>query len=249
MTTDYDKIADRYGECVNLPISTCVEMYSLQKLVGDVKGKKVLDVACGEGRFTRLLRDAGAAEVIGFDISERMINLAREQEADNPLGITYLVEDARTAAVPHQDFDLVVAAWLLSCARDRAELRRMCEGLASRIKPGGRFVAVTTNPEVYSFKRPLDYQKYGYEKIQLADHAFEGAPIKVTLRLEDTSLDFEDYYLPMDACRTELTGAGFRDFAVHSPEALPQPVNSSDDHFWDDFVNHPVFVLIDCTKT
>ena len=45
-----------------------------------------------------MLRNAGAVDVVGIDISERMIELAREQEARQPLGIEYRVEDARAVA-------------------------------------------------------------------------------------------------------------------------------------------------------
>ena len=48
--------------------------------LGDVNGKRALDVACGEGHYSRLLRQAGAEEVVGIDISERMIDLARASE-------------------------------------------------------------------------------------------------------------------------------------------------------------------------
>lgn len=117
----------------------------------------MLDVACGEGHYTRILRKAGAAEVVGIDISDRMIELAREQEARQLLGIEYRVEDARIVA-GQPDFDLVVSAWLLAYARTRAELVQMCRGLASRLRPGGRFVTVTTNPGVYDSGSAPDHR-------------------------------------------------------------------------------------------
>ncbi len=80
-----------------------------------------------------------------------MIALAREQESQEPLGIEYIVADARSI-VAQQDYDIVVCAWLLVYAEDRDELARMCRGLACRVKPGGRFVTVNTNPGVYSFR-------------------------------------------------------------------------------------------------
>lgn len=63
--------------------------------------------------------------MVGLDISERMIDLARAQEAKEPFGIEYWVEDAGTI-VPQQDFDLAIAAWLLVDAHDRTELACMC---------------------------------------------------------------------------------------------------------------------------
>ena len=37
------------------------------------------------------------------------------------------------------------------------ELRDMCCGLACRVKPGGRFVSITTTPDLYAFEHVPDY--------------------------------------------------------------------------------------------
>jgi toxoflavin synthase len=250
MTTDYNqgRVAEQYRRAKEQPWRSRIEAYSLMKLTGDLKGKKVLDAACGEGHFTRILGRAGAATVAGFDLSERMIELAHEQEAKEPLGIEYSVEDARTV-VPQQDFDLVVSAWLLVYAHDRAELARMCRALASRLKPGGRFVTFTTNPGVYDFRPPPDYRKYGFE-MKLADHVFEGAPILFRIRLDDdTPLDIENYYLPIEAYESAFRDAGFRSFAVHRPELSPDAEADGDLSYWVDFLNYPIAILIDCVKS
>src|SRR5215468_2298749 len=57
-------------------------------LIGDLRGRDVLDAGCGEGYNTRLLARAGA-RMSGVDISERMIALAVEEERRAPLGIHY----------------------------------------------------------------------------------------------------------------------------------------------------------------
>jgi 2-polyprenyl-3-methyl-5-hydroxy-6-metoxy-1,4-benzoquinol methylase len=248
MTTDYDQgcIAEQYKKAKNQPWRSRVETYSLMNLIGDVTGRKVLDVACGEGHFTRILRRAGASKLVGLDISERMIALARDQEAKEPLGIEYLVEDARTV-VPQQDFDLVVSAWLLVYVQDRAELARMCHGLASRLKPGGRFVTFTTNPGVYDFQPPPDYRKYGFE-MKLADHVFEGAPILFTFHIDGSPLEIENYYLPVSAYEAAFRDAGFHDFAIHTPELSPSTQGNDDREYWEDFLNYPIAILIDCIR-
>jgi toxoflavin synthase len=246
MVTDYDenRIAEQYQQARAQSWRSHAEAYSFMKLIGDVEGKRVLDVACGEGNFTRMLRKAGAAEVVGIDISERMIDLARVQEARQPLGIEYRVEDARAVA-EHADFDLVVGAWLLVYAQTRAELLQMCRGLASRLRSGGRFVTVVNNPAVYGFDPLPDYRKYGFE-LSLADRAVDGAPTKVILLLEDSTLEIENYYMPVAAYESALTQAGFRDFAVHMPEVSHAP--DDDPAYWDDFLKYPSFILLDGVK-
>ena len=84
-------------------------------MVGALDGKRVLDLACGFGFYTRLLKQHGAATVVGVDISPEMIRLATQQEQAEPLGITYQVGDAVTLP-PLGPFDLVTAAYLLNNA-------------------------------------------------------------------------------------------------------------------------------------
>lgn len=249
MTIDYNlgHIAEQFKEAKAQPWRARVETYSFMKRIGNLSDKKVLDVACGEGHFTRLLRRSGATEVVGLDISERMVELARAQEADDPLGIEYRVGDV-CDFVQQEDFDLVVAAWLLVYAHDRAELARMCQGLASRLRPGGRFVTITVNPEVYFFKPPPDYRKYGLE-MKLADHVYEGAPIIWTIHITNSDLEIENYYLPVSAYQSAFQAAGFCDFRVHPIELGPDPRAGDDRAYWADFLRNPLAILIDCIKS
>ncbi|HUB56929.1 MAG TPA: class I SAM-dependent methyltransferase, partial [Mycobacterium sp.] len=76
--------------------------------------------------------------------------------------------------------------------------------------------------------------------------AVEGAPTKVSLLLEDSTLEIENYYMPITAYQAAFTQTGFRDFAVHPPEVSITPDNEPD--FWDDFLKYPSFVLLDCVK-
>ncbi|WP_028477690.1 class I SAM-dependent methyltransferase [Nocardia sp. CNY236] len=248
MGTNYDSghVADHYQQAKQHPWRSLVEEYSLLSLVGDISGKKVVDIACGEGYFTRRLRRADAATVVGIDISERMIDMARAQEESDPLGIDYRVCDTRTIG-PQRDFDVAVSAWLLSYADSRAELARMCRGIASWLRPGGRFVTLTSNPEVYFFRPPPDYRKYGL-RMTLMDHVYEGAPIRWTIDLGDTELEIENYYLPLDAFEPTFHDAGFRDFRIHPLQLDPGSQTVENKRYWREFMDNPIALLIDCMK-
>lgn len=56
---------------------TAVEAHSFLKVLGDVKGLRVLDLACGNGHYTRIIFERGAKEVDGVDLSSEMIHLAK----------------------------------------------------------------------------------------------------------------------------------------------------------------------------
>jgi len=249
MTTDYNqgRTAEQYQQAKEHPWRSRIESHSLMKLVGDLHGKRVVDGACGEGHFTRRLREAGATEVVGFDISERMIELAQSQEAEQPLGIQYRVADARDVGA-QQDFDLVASAWLLVYAHNREELAQMCRGLASWLRPGGRFVTFTTNPGLYHFQPRADYRQYGFE-IGLADKVREGAPILWRIPVGDETLDIENYYLPLSAYESAFRDAGFEQFTVHLPELAPHPDGEDDQAHWSGFLQQPPAILIECVKS
>lgn len=247
MATDYNEgdIAEEYQLSKTLLWRARIEDHSFLTLIGDVTGKKVLDLACGEGHFTRMLRAAGAAEVVGADLSERMVELATKQETEDPLGITYRVEDARTrCAAP--EFDIAAAAWLLVYARSRDELANMCDGVASRVVSGGRFVTVLTNPDVVTFGATPDYRKYHFG-VQAPSEPAEGAPIQITLHMPDSDLVIENYYLPLDAYTSALTDAGFRNVTVHQPQL--SPAAEDEQGYWDEFMKYPLFVLIEGERT
>jgi SAM-dependent methyltransferase len=51
-------------------------------LLPDVKGKRVLDLGCGTGEFCALFKKMGAAEVVGVDVSKKMLGVAKNRYPD-----------------------------------------------------------------------------------------------------------------------------------------------------------------------
>jgi ubiquinone/menaquinone biosynthesis C-methylase UbiE len=245
MTTDYDPIAEQYKQSKQQPWRTYIEAFSLMGLIGDPTGKSVLDVACGEGFYTRMIRQKGARKVTGVDLSEGMIQLARKQETALRQGIEYLVGDARQLALAEK-YDLVVSAYLLNYAHSREELHAMCAGIARCLKPGGRFVTVNGNPAL-EFPSAPSYQKYGFET-SVTEKWQEGAPIKWTFHLENSSFDIENYYLDVAAHEEALRLAGFHEVRWHAPRLSEEGETASGRDFWIDFLAYPPITLIECVK-
>jgi toxoflavin synthase len=180
MTTNYDPIAEQYKRSKQQPWRAHVKAFTLLKLIGDPADKVVIDIACGDGFYTRMIRQRGAAKVTGVDLSEKMIELARASEAEQRLGIDYIVGDGRNLGLA-ADYDLAVAAYFLNYAHDRAELNAMCGGVARCLKPGGRFVTVNGNPAC-DFPSAPSYRTYGFDT-RVVGSFREGAPITWTFHL------------------------------------------------------------------
>jgi 2-polyprenyl-3-methyl-5-hydroxy-6-metoxy-1,4-benzoquinol methylase len=148
MTALYDKIAKQYKASKRLPFREYVEWYSYNKLLGDISQKSVLDLACGEGFYTRRIKRKGAGTVVGVDISEEMIRLAKQQEQNHPLGVDYILGDVMALGRIGK-FDLVVASYLLNYAQTKEHLLKMFQTIAANLKSGGRFVRNMDSPKAF----------------------------------------------------------------------------------------------------
>ena len=93
-----------------------LEHPSFMALLPDVAGRRVLDLGCGVGQLAHHLAERGAAEVIGVDISERMLALARAERSHPRL--RYLRMAIEQAAFGPRRFDLVVSSLAIHYVAD-----------------------------------------------------------------------------------------------------------------------------------
>jgi 2-polyprenyl-3-methyl-5-hydroxy-6-metoxy-1,4-benzoquinol methylase len=113
------------------------------KIIGDVRGKKVLDLGCGEGYNARILAGKGAT-VVGVDFSPKLIKLAKEKEMKENLGTTYYISDAADMKdVQSNHFDLVVCFMAL---QDIENYEKALTEVARVLKEGGRFIFSIPHP-------------------------------------------------------------------------------------------------------
>lgn len=244
MRTDYNAIAAEYKKCKQQPWRSYIEHFTLFGLIGDLAGKSVLDLACGEGFYTRFLKKGGAAKTLGVDLSERMIELARAEESRNPLGIDYLVQDAKKLELPVK-VDLVVAAYLLNYAASKDELLAMCQAIARNLKPGCRFITVNNNPVWPA--QPVSYKQYGFDR-KIVGELAEGAPVVWSFFLEDKAFDITNYHLSIATHEAAFHAAGFREVRWHRPKLAPAGAGEVGHYFWDLFLNQPPVTFIECVR-
>jgi ubiquinone/menaquinone biosynthesis C-methylase UbiE len=113
------------------------------RLIGNVKGRLVLDLACGEGYNARILARKGA-KVVGVDFSAKLVQLARMEEAKKKLGIDYHFADATDLSrFASNSFDLVTCFMAL---QDIRNYERAVSEVARVLKNRGRFVFSIPHP-------------------------------------------------------------------------------------------------------
>jgi ubiquinone/menaquinone biosynthesis C-methylase UbiE len=117
---------------------------SLLRVVGNVRGLRILEVACGNGYLARRFARAGAASVDAIDRSAPTIARARARERNDPAGVRFRRADAsRLRGFADAAFDLVVANMALMDIEDaEGTVREVARVLAEE----GRFVFSITHP-------------------------------------------------------------------------------------------------------
>ena len=140
ITSEYDKFGDFYYDFVKSGRLDLVTTATLD-MVGTVEGKRVCDLACGEGHLSRWLAGAGA-NVTGVDVSINLLEHARRQSEG--LGIEYIREDAQElSSLEDGSFDVVVCHMALM---DIPDLERTYAAVWRVLRYGGLFIFSILHP-------------------------------------------------------------------------------------------------------
>jgi len=125
------------------------EWPALRALLPDMHGVRVVDLGCGFGWFCRWSREQGAAEVLGLDVSERMLARACTETSDG--AITHQQADMETLELPVESFDLAYSSLALHYV---AQLDRLLTVVHGTLVPGGSFVFSVEHPIYTAPKQP-----------------------------------------------------------------------------------------------
>ncbi|GAB2829563.1 class I SAM-dependent methyltransferase [Lentzea nigeriaca] len=232
----YDALGAIYERAKHIPTGLA-ERATLLSAVGDLRGKSVLDVACGTGFYARLFHDLGATRVVGVDSAGEMIGYARHVEAREPRGIIYEQHDATTLPVLGE-FDVVTAVWLLGYADDEPALDAMIDNLEANLAPGGRLVVLVPNPDA-DWDLLSQYGRYGYEITPTGPMNLK-QPVRVHV-LGEPSFDFDSFYWERGVFEAALTRAGLTE-VTRRPAVTPD--DERGDEFWGPLRKSPSFAVL-----
>lgn len=117
------------------------EWHALKKLLPDFQGKRVLDLGCGFGWHCRYAAEGGAGQVVGIDLSRRMLQQAKER--NHAPNITYRRMSIEEYEYPAGEFDVVISSLAFHYVEDFASLSRK---VAQCLKEEGDFVFSVEHP-------------------------------------------------------------------------------------------------------
>jgi ubiquinone/menaquinone biosynthesis C-methylase UbiE len=188
----YEELAESYDRMIDhKPHNAYYDRPNTLGLLPEVKGKSILDAACGPGKYAEILIAQGG-DVTGFDISARMVALAKQR---NKQAGNFFVHSLTNPfhMLKNETFDIVLCALALHYVQD---WNLTLKEFARVLKPDGHLVISIEHP----------FFEYNYFK---SKKYFDIEPVKCTWTGFGKPIEMNSYRRPLNACITPLTNNGF----------------------------------------
>jgi ubiquinone/menaquinone biosynthesis C-methylase UbiE len=238
---------EKQGEDGDTWHRTLIDPGLLHRL-GKVKGRRILEIGCGNGHIARRLAREGAT-VVAVDGSPKMIARARRRERGRSTGVTYRVQDAANLdGIEDESFDVVVSNMSLMDIRDGAGAIREA---ARVLRTGGRFVACLSHPcfdvgpdSAWILER-VELRTTVYRKVSRYRELRELKTPWLTPRgVPRSSMS---YHRPLSWYLNTLASAGLVVIGFDEPSPTPEFVESGPVGPW--VAEIPLHCVIDARKT
>ncbi|MGK9050401.1 class I SAM-dependent methyltransferase [Neorhizobium petrolearium] len=139
-TPEFFEGYSRLGRSVH-GLAGAAEWPVIRSLLPDLKRKRVVDLGCGFGWFSRFAAEEGAASVLGLDLSEKMIARAKAENA-HP-AVAYDIADLEHVELPQAAFDLAYSSLAFHYLED---FGRLVREVHAALVPDGKFVFTIEHP-------------------------------------------------------------------------------------------------------
>lgn len=191
LSHQYDPLADTFASV--LDSGNRVSRGAFRKMLPDLKGKKVLDIGCGEGSDTAYYLECGASVVAGVDASKELLEKGKKKypEIDFQYGVF--------EKIPYENnvFDVVLSKYAIMTS---AELEPIFTEAHRVLKSGGEFMFLVTHPIRQFYEKKNDGKDY-FKKEIVASVCFDGA-----LTFQEPTHTLQEYFSPFMLSNFTLKG-------------------------------------------
>lgn len=219
-------------------LASAPEWPALRAMLPGVRGRRIVDLGCGFGWFCRWAAEQGAAEVLGIDLSEKMLARARSLSTDG--AITYQQVDLATLELPKDRFDLAYSSLAVHYLED---VVRFFAQVHDALVPGGDFVFSTEHP-IFMAPRRAEWtnDQDGRPTWPVDSYLMEGPRTTDWL-----APGVVKYHRTLGTTLNALTGAGLT--IRHVEEFGPTPSQIAEDPALAKERERPMFLLVGARRT
>lgn len=231
---------DRYSDMLRSRkgLQGAGEWRILKEMLPDFAGKRVLDLGCGFGWHCRYAVDNGAYSVVGVDISEKMIERAREINASERIG--YRVAPIEEVEFAEGEFDIVLSSLAFHYVESFGDLARRVYRWLGR---GGSFVFSVEHPVFTAYgSQDWIYGADGRKLYWPVDGYFaEGRREAIFLGEKVVK-----YHKTLDTYLNGLLSSGFAITQIREPEPDEEMLRDIPD--MKDELRRPMMLLVSAVK-
>ena len=222
-----------FNEVIESPIITA--------MLPDLKGRKILDIGCGMGQHAMQYSKAGAASVLGIDISEKMLAFAKEKNsADN---ITYRRLAFEDLDKIDERFDLITSSLAFDYSEDFGKLMKEIYAL---LDDGGYLVFSTSHPISTAYDGVYDRYTRTEDGVRLYAN-LHNYGIEGERHFKWVVEDYEVYHRMISTLINCIAGAGFVIEECRESKVPDDILAKYPDRFGG-VVHQPDFIFFRCRK-
>lgn len=214
------------------------EWHVLKELLPELRNKSVLDLGCGFGWHCRYAREQQARSVIGVDISEKMLQKAREMTNDSL--ITYIKMSIEDINFSDSQFDVIISSLAFHYIKS---FEAICKKVYDCLKPGGSFVFSVEHP-IFTSRNEQDwyYDDKG-NRLHWAVDNYQSEGLRETTFLTENVIK---YHHTFSTYINDLINAGFIVRTVKEPIPSEEMLKSIPE--MKDELRRPRFLLVSAEK-
>ncbi|MDO5400882.1 MAG: class I SAM-dependent methyltransferase [Eubacteriales bacterium] len=233
---DYERIRSdkiNFNDLIETPI--------LHSMLPKLQGKKVLDIGCGMGHHAKQYSDMGAESVLGIDISEKMLNYAKEHNSAH--NVAYVQMPLEELSALQKKFDLVTSSLVFDYVEN---LDVLFKDVYNLLNEDSEFVFSMSHPMATAYDGT--YPRYtrsasGKRLYANINNYFVEGVRKVPWVVKD----YELYHRTVSSIINSIIQAGF-EIASCKESQLPDEIRNRYPDTFGGTIHRPDFIFFRCRK-
>ena len=228
----HDEIAVWYSERKRSSYEFRIQLPVILKLLGDLQGKRLIDICCGPGVYSVEFARRGA-DVLGVDISQKMLDEAKKNAENANVNLTLQKSDVHSLPSPDESFDIAVLILAILNTRIVEEVARV-------LKPRGLLLYSDTHPIIES-KGRWESDRIGASRIVEDYFSQDQREWQIQLGPERTiALMYNTRTI--EQCVNMIANAGFEVLRIVEPKP-GEDVRKTDPIHYDRCSRIPYFII------